>query len=151
MYSYKFPRPAITVDSLVFAYDESALKILLIKRGHEPFKGMWATPGGFIEMDETCEEAASRELEEETGLKNIELEQFHVFSAVDRDPRERIITIAHFALIDNIKNHPVKGSDDAEEAAWFKVSSLPPLAADHHEIIALGLEKLNEKIRKTIK
>jgi 8-oxo-dGTP diphosphatase len=146
MYSYKFPRPAITVDSLVFAYDEGVLKILLIKRGHEPFKGMWATPGGFIEMDETCEEAASRELEEETGLRNIKMEQFHVFSAVDRDPRERIITVAHLALINNIKDQSIKGSDDAEEAAWFKVSALPTLAADHQEIIALGLEKLKEKI-----
>jgi 8-oxo-dGTP diphosphatase len=145
MYSYRFPRPAITVDSLVFAYDEGELKILLIKRGHEPFKGMWATPGGFIEMNETCEEAARRELEEETGLKNVKLEQFHVFSAINRDPRERIITIAHFAIIDNIKDRPVNGSDDAEEAAWFNVSALPPLAADHEEIIAVALQKLKSK------
>jgi 8-oxo-dGTP diphosphatase len=142
MHCYKFPRPAITVDSLVFAYEEGELKVLLIKRGHEPFKGMWAVPGGFIEMNETCEQAASRELEEETGLKGIELKQFHVFSAVDRDPRERIITIAHLALINNINEQTVKGSDDADEAAWFKISALPSLAADHGEIIEVGLKKL---------
>jgi 8-oxo-dGTP diphosphatase len=145
MYSYKFPRPAITVDSVVFCYDREELKVLLIKRGHEPFKGMWAIPGGFIEMDETCEEAASRELEEETGLKNIKLEQFHVFSAIHRDPRERIITIAHYALIGNLKGASIKGGDDAEEAAWFSISDLPTLAADHHEIISIALQKLNKK------
>jgi 8-oxo-dGTP diphosphatase len=145
MYSYKFPRPALTVDSVVFTYAGSDLKILLIRRGHEPFKGMWAIPGGFIEMNETCEEAASRELEEETGLKNIQLEQFHVFSAVKRDPRERIITVAHYVLLNNLEGQIIKGSDDAEEASWFKISSLPPLAADHDEIIALALQKLKEK------
>jgi ADP-ribose pyrophosphatase YjhB (NUDIX family) len=145
MYSYKYPRPAVTVDSVVFLKADEGLKILLIKRGHEPFKGMWAVPGGFIEMDETCEQAASRELEEETGLQNINLEQYHVFSAVHRDPRERIITIAHYVLLDNLENQFIKGSDDAEEAAWFSVSDLPSLAADHAEIIKIALQRLKEK------
>ena len=98
-HSYKYPRPALTVDCVVFGFDESDLKVLLIERALEPFKGCWALPGGFVHVDETIDQAARRELAEEAGLANIFLEQLYTFGAVDRDPRERIVSVAHFALV----------------------------------------------------
>lgn len=139
MYTYKYPRAALTVDAVVFAKGKSGWEVLLIQRGNEPWKGMWAVPGGFLEVDETCEEGAKRELEEETGMKGVELKQYHVFDAVDRDPRERIITVAHYGFADKSK-HPIKGSDDAKDAKWFEVTNLPPTAADHKQIIEMALE-----------
>jgi 8-oxo-dGTP diphosphatase len=139
MYTYKYPRAALTVDAVVFSKETNGLEVLLIQRGNEPWKGMWAIPGGFLEVNETCEEGAKRELEEETGLTGVELKQFHVFDAIDRDPRERIITVAHYGFADKRK-HTVKGSDDAKDAKWFNVSNLPPTAADHKGIIEMALE-----------
>lgn len=144
MYTYKYPRPALTVDAVVFSHEKNGLEVLLIQRKHEPWKGMWALPGGFMEMEETSVQAAKRELEEETGLKNVELNQLHVFDAVDRDPRERVISIAHYGVIDKSK-HPAKGGDDASDAKWFGVKNLPKLAADHGVIIEMALQKINHK------
>jgi 8-oxo-dGTP diphosphatase len=141
LYSYKFPRPALTVDSVIFAKENNVLQVLLIQRKNEPWKDMWALPGGFLEMHETCEQAANRELEEETGLKNIELKQLYVFDAPDRDPRERIITVVHYGFADKTIHQP-KGSDDALDAKWFDVNNLPPLAADHTQIIEKALERI---------
>src|SRR4051812_19679582 len=112
MYTYKFPRPALTVDCVIFGLGEKGEepKVLFIERKNEPFKGMWAIPGGFIEMHETLIEAAARELEEETGLKNIPLTQCCVFDGIDRDPRERIITVVHYGFAD-LKKHKAKAGD----------------------------------------
>ena len=131
-YSYDYPRPAVTADCIVMTREDNP-KVLLIERGHEPFKGCWAFPGGFINMDETTEQCAVRELEEETGLKVTEIKQIGAYSKVDRDPRGRTVTVAYLVVIDKAK--AVKGGDDAAKAQWFPISSLPKLAFDHEEIM----------------
>lgn len=146
MYSYKYPHAAVTTDSVVFGYDGKDLHILLIERGIDPYKGSWALPGGFLKMDETVEEGALRELNEETGVANLYLEQFHVFSTVDRDPRERVITVAFYALVRK-SDYKVIAGDDAVRACWFPSDELPPLAFDHDEIIASAKETLRRKLR----
>lgn len=146
MYSYKYPHAAVTTDSVVFGYDGKDLHILLIERGIDPFKGSWALPGGFLKMDETVEEGALRELNEETGVADLYLEQFHVFSTVDRDPRERVITVAFYALVRK-SDYKVIAGDDAVRACWFPSDELPPLAFDHEEIIAMAKEELRRKLR----
>ena len=142
-YSYKHPPPAVTTDCVIFCFDGKDLSVLLIKRGVEPFKGSWAFPGGFLKMDESADECALRELKEETGLTPEHLEQFHTFTAVDRDPRERVVTIAYFALI---KKSNVVGGDDATEAKWFKIDELPTLAFDHKQIFKEAHTALKQKI-----
>ncbi|MCQ2959944.1 MAG: NUDIX hydrolase [Bacteroidales bacterium] len=142
-YSYKYPRPSVTTDCVVFGYDSDGLRILLIERGIEPFKGKWALPGGFMQMNETLEECARRELQEETGLKLEYLEQFFSFSDVNRDPRGRVVTVAFLALV---KTQDVVGGDDATRAVWFSLSNMPPLAFDHEEIYRMALAKLRERI-----
>ena len=131
-YTYKYPRPSVTADCIVITR-EAEPKVLLIQRGGEPFKGCWAFPGGFMEMDETTEQCAIRELEEETGLKIHEVCQIGAYSKVDRDPRGRTITVAYLALVD--APLPVKGLDDAAKAQWFPLSALPALAFDHADIL----------------
>ena len=131
-YTYKYPRPAVTADCVVIT-NEPQPKVLLIQRGADPFKGAWAFPGGFMNMDETTEECAIRELEEETGLKVSVLHQIGAYSKVDRDPRGRTITVAYLAIID--APAPVKGQDDAAKAEWFPITELPHLAFDHYDIM----------------
>ena len=131
-YTYKYPRPSVTADCIVITR-EAEPKVLLIQRGGEPFKGCWAFPGGFMEMDETTEQCAIRELEEETGLKIHEVRQIGAYSKVDRDPRGRTITVAYLALVN--APLPVKGLDDAAKAQWFPLSALPTLAFDHADIL----------------
>ena len=131
-YTYKYPRPSVTADCIVMTR-EPAPQVLLIQRGHEPFKGCWAFPGGFMNMDETTEQCAIRELEEETGLKVNNLHQVGAYSKVDRDPRCRTITVAYLTIIDAPVN--VIGQDDAAKAQWFPISKLPALAFDHDEIM----------------
>ena len=143
-YTYEYPRPALTVDCVVFGAADDGLKLLLIERAVEPFKGRYALPGGFVDMDETTEEAARRELEEETGLKASFLEQLYTFSRVDRDPRERVVSVAYFALV---RPSAVVGGDDAASAQWVDADELPPLAFDHDEIVRVALERLRAKIR----
>ncbi len=145
-YQYKYPHPAVTTDAVVFGFDGKQLHLLLIERGLEPYKGSWALPGGFMNIDETVEECAIRELREETGVENVYLEQFHVFSSVHRDPRERVITVAFFALVRKSDYHLI-ASDDAARASWFVVDELPPLAFDHHDIIEMGREHLKEVLK----
>lgn len=142
-YCYKYPRPSVTADCVIFGFDGVAIKVLLIQRGIEPFKGKWAFPGGFMKLDETAEECAKRELEEETGLKNVSVEQFYTFSEVNRDPRERIITVAHYALV---KLSEVRGGDDAASAKWFALNEVPCLAFDHDRILRMALSRLKERI-----
>ena len=139
-YTYKYPRPAVTADCVVMT-NEATPKVLLIQRGSEPFKGCWAFPGGFMNMDETTEQCAIRELEEETGLKVNHLHQIGAYSKVDRDPRGRTVTVAYLAIIDAPLE--VKGQDDAAEAKWFSVNNLPPLAFDHDEIMADAIALYN--------
>ena len=133
-HTYEYPRAALTVDCVVFGLDEAELKVLLIRRGLAPFKGKWALPGGFVRVDETVDEAARRELLEETGLKDVFLEQLYTFGTVDRDPRERVVSVAYFALVELAK-HPATGATDASEAAWFPAAQPPALAFDHAEIL----------------
>ena len=142
-YTYEYPRPEVTTDCVIFGYDGRDLEVLLVQRGIEPFKGMWAFPGGFLQMDETALECAQRELREETGLQTAYMEQFHTFSDVNRDPRDRTITIAHYALV---KIAEVKGGDDAASAAWFSLDCIPQLAFDHDMILRKALSSLREKI-----
>lgn len=144
-YCYKYPRPAVTTDCVVFGFDGSGLSVLLVERGREPFKGEWAFPGGFLKMDETAEEGAARELHEETGVKDIFIEQLQAFSKVDRDPRERVVTIAFYALVRQSDYHVI-GGDDAAKAQWFPMSDVPTLAFDHDRILRVAEEHLRMKI-----
>ena len=131
-YTYKYPRPAVTADCVVIT-NEPLPKVLLIQRGADPFKGAWAFPGGFMNMDETTEECAIRELEEETGLKVTTVHQIGAYSNVHRDPRGRTITVAYLAIIDSPE--VVIGQDDAAKAEWFPITELPHLAFDHYDIM----------------
>jgi len=144
-YTYEYPHPAVTTDIAIFTVIDDALKVLLIKRGEEPFKGEWALPGGFLEIDESLDACARRELQEETGLEGVYLEQLYTYGAVNRDPRERILTVAYFALI-SLSGQQVQAGDDAGEAQWFEVDALPALACDHAEILALATERLAAKM-----
>lgn len=146
MYTYKYPHPAVTTDSVIFGFDGTSVNILLIERGIDPYKGAWALPGGFLNMDETVEEGAKRELREETNIDDVYLEQFHTFSAIDRDPRERVLTIAFYALVSKNKFEVIAG-DDANKAQWFEWNHLPSLAFDHADVIRMAREKLQEKLR----
>ena len=142
-YCYKYPHPAVTTDCVIFGFNGERLQVLLIERGIEPYKGRWAFPGGFLKMDETAEEGARRELKEETGLDSAYMEQFHTFSTPERDPRERVITIAYYALV---KIQEVKGGDDAASARWFPLDDIPSLAFDHDYILRMATQRLREQI-----
>jgi 8-oxo-dGTP diphosphatase len=135
----------VSVDAIVFGFfNKTKIKLLLIKRGNEPFKGQWALPGGFVGIDEELEAAVVRELEEETGLKGVEFEQLHTFGKIGRDPRGRQITIAYIGII-NEECATVKGGDDADEAKWFDLNALPSkMAFDHQEITAFAIKKVKE-------
>jgi len=145
-HTYQYPRAALTVDCVVFGYDEGELKVLLIERGLEPFKGRWALPGGFVRVDETLEQSARRELAEETGLKDVFLEQLYTFGDVDRDPRERVVSVAYYALV-KLSEHEARAATDAANAEWFPVSKSPKLAFDHADILATALARLKGKVR----
>lgn len=145
MYNYKYPHPAVTVDCVVFGLDDNELKVLLIQRMLEPFKNKWALPGGFIKMDEDLADSALRELKEETGVENLYLEQLGTWGRPERDPRERVITVAYFAIV-NLFDHPAKADTDAQDAGWFSIDSLPELAFDHDQILSAALRKLQRKL-----
>lgn len=142
-YHYKYPHPSVTTDCVIFGFDGVKLKVLLIERGLEPFKGRWAFPGGFIKMDESAEEGALRELQEETGLTGAYIKQFHAFTDPNRDPRERVITIAYYALV---RIQDVKGGDDAAKAQWFDLDEVPALAFDHDRILRQAMQELRKQI-----
>lgn len=142
-YCYNYPHPAVTTDCVIFGFDGTQLKVLLIKRGIEPYKGRWAFPGGFLNPDESAEQGALRELTEETGFKAEYVEQFHTYSNPERDPRERVITIAYLALV---KIGEVKGGDDACDADWFAVDKIPQLAFDHDLILRDAMARMRERI-----
>lgn len=136
----------VTVDCVVFGLDEQDLKILLVQRRYEPFKGSWAIPGGFVDAGESLEDAARRELAEETGVQGVFLEQLYTFGDVDRDPRRRIVTVAYYALV-NLRDHTVRAATDASSAAWFSVDDVPKLAFDHARIVDTALRRLRGKVQ----
>ncbi len=144
-YCYQYPHPAVTVDAIIFALHEDELKVLLIQRGNEPYRGCWALPGGFVEIDESIDVAAQRELEEETGLEKVFLEQLHTFGEPKRDPRERVISVAYYSLV-KLKDHKIRAASDAAHASWFPIRKLPPLAFDHSKIMEMAIERLRGKV-----
>ena len=144
--TYKYARPALTVDCVIFGLDERDLKVLLVQRDLEPFAGKWALPGGFVNVGEAVEMAAKRELAEETGVKRIFLEQLYTFGNPDRDPREHVVSVAYYALV-RLSDHRIKAATDARNAAWFALDDLPQLAFDHAKILKMAHDRLRNKIR----
>ncbi|MBB5352383.1 8-oxo-dGTP diphosphatase [Haloferula luteola] len=147
-FTYAYARPALTTDCVVFGLDEDDIKVLLIQRGLEPFRGQWALPGGFLRTGESPDDGARRELREETGLSEVFLEQLYTFGEPARDPREHVVTIAYYALV-NLLEHPPTPATDADDAAWFPFDEVPPLAFDHEHILALARTRLTAKLRYT--
>ena len=145
-FTYKYPRPCVTTDNLIFRKIDGNWHLLLIERGNEPFKGCWALPGGFLEMEEDLDTCAARELQEETGMTGIELHQLYAFGAPNRDPRHRTISVAYWG-VDNSERQAV-GSDDAAEARWFALDKLPSLAFDHEQILQKALS--NYEVNKVL-
>ena len=133
------------MDCVVFGFDDGELKVLLIERALEPFKGKWALPGGFVRVDETLDDAARRELGEEAGLKDVFLEQLYTFGTVDRDPRERIVSVAYYALV-KLAAHDTKAATDAADARWYPISKVPKLAFDHADILGAAVKRLRGKL-----
>ncbi len=149
-YVYEWPRPMVTVDAVVFRVNSRKTGVLLIRRGNEPYKGKWALPGGFIDIDEELEDAVVRELEEETGLTGVALEQMHTFGRCGRDPRGRQISVA-FLGIAPARTKQIKSGDDAAAAKWFDITKLPDnMAFDHDEVIGFGIRTLKKKLRQRI-
>ncbi len=148
-YTYEYPRPALTVDVVTFTLRENRLQVLLIQRGEEPYAGRWALPGGFVRMEESLEEAALREMEEETGLKEAYLEQLYTFGDPGRDPRGRVVTVAYFALIPSDAPVRLEGAGEVTQARWFPENELPALAFDHNLIVANALRRLRYKLEYT--
>jgi len=147
-YVYDWPRPMVSVDAAVFTFSEKKVNLLLIKRGNEPFKGQWALPGGFIGIDEELEDAVARELQEETGLVGVPLEQMHTFGKCSRDPRGRQITIVFMGIAEK-KQTKAKAGDDAAKARWFDIEKLPKnLAFDHNEVAKFAIARLKKLATK---
>src|SRR6187399_2709879 len=144
-HTYQYPRAALTVDCVVFGFDEGELKVLLIERGLPPFKGQWALPGGFVRVDETLDEAARRELEEEAGVADVYLEQLYTFGTLDRDPRERVVTVAYYALA-KLSDHRIRAATDAMGVGWFALDDLPKLAFDHELVVRSAHDRLRGKV-----
>jgi 8-oxo-dGTP diphosphatase len=141
----KYPKPSVTVDTIIFALEKDQLQILLIQRKGEPFKGKWAIPGGFVDIDEPLETAAYRELQEETGLTSVQLAQFRSFGDPGRDPRGRTITVSYITFLPEISEE-IKGTDDADDARWFSIKALPELAFDHNKVLQEAIEDLRLRL-----
>ena len=151
-FTYNYPRPALTVDCVVFGFDADSaqtvegIQVLLIQRNLAPYAGQWSLPGGFVQIEESVDAAALRELQEETGVNDIFLEQLYTFGALGRDPRERVVSVAYYALI-NLQAHPLQAATDASAARWFSLAKIPSLGFDHAEILAKASDRLRSKIR----
>ena len=145
IYTYEYPHPAVTVDVAVFTQQNNQLKLLLIQRAHDPYKGKWALPGGFVDIDEDLDNAARRELKEETGISVGDIEQLHTYGAPDRDPRERVITVVYTTLISS-NEVQLQPASDAAAAEWFDINQLPELAFDHPKIIKFACEKILSRL-----
>jgi 8-oxo-dGTP diphosphatase len=144
-YCYQYPHPAVTTDIVIFTIRDQSLKVLLVKRKGTPFKGQWALPGGFVDINEDLESSAKRELEEETGVSGVYLEQLYTFGSPGRDPRERVITVAYFALVPSDKMK-LRAATDAEAVDWFALDELPKLAFDHQHILEMARRRLIAKL-----
>ena len=142
-YTYDYPHFGLTVDAVIFSKTDEGLKVLLIRRAYEPFTDRWAFPGGFVNIDEVIDDAVYRELKEETNLSNLTLKRFDIFDSLDRDPRERTVSVVYYGFI-NEYHVPIKAGDDAKYTKWFPVNNLPELAFDHSEI----LNKILEVVQK---
>lgn len=150
-YTYEYPRPAVTVDIILFTFHAEELEVLLIQRKHPPYEGKWALPGGFVDMKEDLDTAARRELQEETNVTDVYLEQLYTFGEPDRDPRGRVITVAYFALLslDQLAAQVVRSGDDAGDARWWNIYALPHLAFDHARVVDYALQRLRWKLEWT--
>jgi 8-oxo-dGTP diphosphatase len=148
MFSYEYPHPAVTTDAAVFTIRDGLLQVLLIRRGREPFRGRWAFPGGFVDIDEELHDCAARELREEAGLASVPLRQLVTIGTVGRDPRERVITVVYWCLTAQDDPH-IEAGDDADDAAWFAIANVPPLANDHDAILQIALRRLETDIFTT--
>ncbi len=146
-FEYEHPRPALTVDAVVFGWENENIQVLLIKRKVPPFEGAWAFPGGFVHPDEALKEAARRELQEETGLKDMYLEQLFTFGGPGRDPRGHTVTVAYYALVNLARYRELRPDTDAADARWFPMDALPELAFDHGGILSTAWERLQGKVR----
>lgn len=146
MYCYEYPRPALSVDVVIFILRQERLQVLLVRRIAEPFAGMWALPGGFVNIHESMDTAAARELEEETALREVYLEQLYTYGEPHRDPRGRVVTVAYYALIPAGAPVQVEAGSNAGAARWLAVDSLPPLAFDHADILSYALRRLRYKL-----
>lgn len=144
----KYERPSVTVDVVIFTLKESRLHVLLVQRKHWPYENHWAIPGGFVNMDESLETAARRELEEETGVRNVYLEQLYTFGDPGRDPRTRVISVAYFALVRS-EAQKLTVSDESNDVCWFPIDALPELAFDHPKILRFALDRLRSKVEYT--
>jgi len=146
-YTYEYPRPALTTDCVIFGYESGRpLQVLLIQRAHAPFEGQWALPGGFVEMEEDLPTAALRELEEESGVRDVFMEQLYTFGRPGRDPRGRMVSVAYFALV-HLPDHPLRAASDARRVKWFAIEQLPALAFDHTEIVDMAISRLRGKLQ----
>ena len=147
MFTYEYPRPAVTVDCVIFGWQPmEKLKFLLIERAHEPYAGCWALPGGFVDIEEDIDTAARRELQEETGVTDVFIEQLYTFGAPERDSRGRTISVAYYALV-NLNEHQPVADSDAAQVAWFGLEELPSLAFDHALIVQTAITRLRGKVR----
>ncbi len=146
-YTYVYPRPALTVDCVVFGLEkDAALKVLLICRKLDPYKGAWSLPGGFVQISESVDAAAARELKEETGVDGVFLEQLYTFGEPGRDPRERVVSVSYYALV-NLQEYPLQAATDAADAQWFDLSATPEMGFDHDQILERAIARLKAKIR----
>lgn len=144
-YVYEWPRPMVTVDAVAFQFHRGTVRVLLVQRGNEPCRDMWALPGGFIGQDEELDDAIARELEEETGLNNVPLQQMHTFGACGRDPRGRVISVVFMGVVPE-SGHKLRAGDDAAKARWFDINRLPDrLAFDHNEILSLAFSRFKRR------
>jgi len=144
-YSYDYPHPAVTTDIVAFTVEDEALKVLLVERKYAPFQGRWALPGGFVGIEESLDACAQRELTEETGLEGVYLEQLYSFGDPGRDPRERVISVAYYALLP-MRREALAAGSDAADVGWFDADRLPDLAFDHRQIVELARERLTAKL-----
>jgi 8-oxo-dGTP diphosphatase len=149
MPKFRMPTLTMTTDIVIFTIHDERLEILLIQRGNPPYQGTWALPGGLVEEDEDLDVCAHRELEEETKITDVSLEQLHTFGATHRDPRGRLVTVAYYTLVRPDRLHPA-ASSDAANVRWFTVEALPSLAFDHAEIIAMASRRLRARLDESV-
>jgi len=151
IYTYEYPRPALTVDIVIFSIRGDKLNVLLVQRGKEPYLGKWALPGGFVNIDESLVSAAARELEEETGIEDVLLKQLFTYGDPGRDPRGRVVTVSYYSFIHQDINFQPRGGSDTNQAKWLQIDNLPPLAFDHEEILSCALKTIRNNFKDTIK